>query len=50
MDASQFVAALFENMEDAAVWQYYDKFDEARKVEGGIRQTLLFGLLRKGRQ
>lgn len=35
MDASQFVAALFENMEDAAVWQYYDKFDEARKVEGG---------------
>lgn len=35
MDASQFVAALLENSEDTAVWQYYDKFDEARKVEGG---------------
>ena len=35
VDTPQFVAALLENMEDAAVWQYYDEFDEARKVEGG---------------
>lgn len=35
VDTPQFVAALLENTEDAAVWQYYDEFDEARKVEGG---------------
>lgn len=38
MGTSQFVAALLENTEDAAVWQYYDKFGEARKVEGGYEK------------
>lgn len=35
MDTAQFVAALLENLHDSAIWQYYDEFDEARKVEGG---------------
>lgn len=35
MDTAQFVAALLENLDDSAIWQYYDEFDEARKVEGG---------------
>lgn len=36
LDAIQFVAALLESTEDTVVWQYYDRFDEARKVEGGF--------------
>ena len=35
LDTYQFVAALLESAEGTAVWQFYDKFDEARKVEGG---------------
>lgn len=34
-DTPQFVATLLDNTENAAVWQYYDEFDEARKVQGG---------------
>jgi hypothetical protein len=35
IDTPQFVTALLESPEDTAIWQYYDAFEEAHKVEGG---------------